>query len=143
MPEPGYEWYGAKLAERALRPGVADVDLFDFCLFLRDKILDDQRYEPLARRAEVLLISRMSGNGRAPDEVRGSTGLELCHHRRAMDALCSAKLTHMALIDLAELAHSEHHDDKAGLWVQDHYTFPRRPTVCRMLSVHFSGFTLA
>lgn len=36
----GHEWYGIRLAERAIKTDINDMELFELCLYLRDKMLD-------------------------------------------------------------------------------------------------------
>ena len=113
-PEIGFDWYAAKLAQQALVADIADSDLFDMCMYLRDKVLDDDRFDPLARQAEEWLHRRMNVTRSKQLQRRGSPGFEPEDYAAALDVVTSGQLTSMKLLDLAELAHSERHGEEYG-----------------------------
>lgn len=112
--EIGFEWYATKLAQQALGTDMADSDLFDMCVCLRDKVLDDDRFEPRARLAEEWLHRRMNVPPPKWLQQCGSLGFEPDDAAAARDAVTSRELVLIKLLDLAELAHSERHGEEHG-----------------------------
>jgi hypothetical protein len=138
-PELGFERYAAKLAWQALVTDIADADLFDMCMYLRDKVLDDDRFEPLARQAEEWLHQRMNVQSSRRLAQRGSPGFEPEEYAAALEAVTSGKLTSMKLLDLAELAHSERHGEEHGSQWEAIYDLTRIQLLRRINRARLAG----
>lgn len=138
-PEIGFEWYAAKLARQALDVDMADTDLFDMCMYLRDKVLDDDRFEPLARQAEEWLHRRMNVPPSRRLQQRGSPGLEPEDYAAALDAVTSGELTSMKLLDLAELARSERLGEEHGTRWEAIYDLARIQILRRIGRARLTG----
>lgn len=137
--EIGFEWYTAKLAQQALVTDMADSDLFDMCMYLRDKVLDDDRFEPLARQAEEWLHGRMNVPPSKRLQRRGSPGFEPEEYAAALDVVASGQLSSMKLLDMAELAHSERHGEEHGPRWEAIYDLARIQLLRRISRARLAG----
>jgi len=138
-PEIGFEWCAVKLAQQALVTNIADSDLFDMCMYLRDMVLDDDRYEPLARQAEEWLHRRMNVQSSRRLTQRGSPDFEPENYAAAMDVVTFGQLSSMKLLDLAELARSERHGEAHGPRWEAIYDLARIQLLRRISRARLAG----
>jgi hypothetical protein len=126
-PEMGSEWYGLRLTEKHLQPDMPDIELYDLCMYFRDKRFDDDRYQPLALKAETYLLARMSGKAiRRSEVVEDNILFEEDQFREATELIASGLASDMQLIDISDIAHSFRHGDlPGGRWWETLYDLAR------------------